>query len=58
MKAEIVDLDLHRNNRPLLDSVDPCLKCGEVLFCKNTCNLASAWWKQFAKEFRLQTGGE
>ena len=56
--ADIIDLDLHRNNKPLLQEAEPCSSCPEVSFCKDTCDLASAWWKQFSKKFNIQTGGE
>jgi hypothetical protein len=56
--ADIIDLDLRRNDKPLLDAVDPCTKCREVSFCNTTCDLAEAWWDQFVKKFNIQTGGE
>jgi len=57
--ADIIDLDLHRNNKSLLeDQSDPCSSCRQVSFCVTTCDLATAWWEQFAKKFNVQTRGE
>lgn len=52
MTAKIVNLDLYRDNKPLCDSIDPCTECRQVSFCVTTCDLANAWWEQFAKKLK------
>jgi len=57
--ADIIDLDLCRDNKLLLENQsDPCSSCRQVSFCVTTCDIATAWWGQFAKKFNIQTGDE
>ena len=50
--GKLIILDLYRPIN-LLDQPEPCYNCDHVSDCTTTCELAAAWWDQFAEKFNL-----
>jgi len=52
MSADIIDLAIKRDNKPLTDLTDPCSICDDKPGCTTTCKRANAWWDQFTVAFK------